>query len=95
LHPPHCFIVIRDLIVSGGRQEQRLCHSDLSYVKCNNFKILYAKPSLWWGKPNDKIVGNVIIEVILIGCESGRDWQFRIVEGLEHKARSQETGNFA
>jgi hypothetical protein len=41
---------------------------------------------------DDKIVGNVIIEVILVGCEGGRDWKLRIVEGIEHKARSQKSG---
>jgi hypothetical protein len=29
---------------------------------------------------DDKIVGNVIIEVILVGCDSGRDWGLRLAD---------------
>jgi hypothetical protein len=32
----------------------------------------------WWSE-DDKIVRNVIIGVILVGCKSGRDWEFLVV----------------
>jgi len=39
---------------------------------------------------DDKIVGNVFIGVILGGCESERDWEFRIANLIRHRAWSTQ-----